>query len=67
MLAFLVAFLAEGFLVKASTSYANDFVDPGYIISGNFPPTTGGAQETITQWALDFASQGPWSECISAG
>ncbi|KAK0205589.1 chondroitin AC/alginate lyase [Desarmillaria ectypa] len=61
MLALLVAFLPPNLLVEAFTSYPNDFVDPDYILSGNFPPNTGDAQKMITQWALELASKGPWS------
>ncbi|KAH9903346.1 chondroitin AC/alginate lyase [Cubamyces lactineus] len=43
------------------TSYANDFVDPTYILGKKFGNTTTEAQATIVQWAQDLAAQGPWS------
>ncbi|KAI0074707.1 chondroitin AC/alginate lyase [Panus rudis PR-1116 ss-1] len=47
--------------VLSFTSYANDFADPKYILSKNFPPTTVEAQRTILQWADEFKSLGPWT------
>ncbi|KNZ71669.1 hypothetical protein J132_07578 [Termitomyces sp. J132] len=43
------------------TSYANDFVDPGFIVKGVFGNNTLAAQGTILQWAKDSAVGGPWS------
>lgn len=44
------------------TAYANDFVDPKYILSKSFNTSTAAAQQTIVQWADQLAVQGPWSE-----
>lgn len=41
--------------------YANDFVDPNVILSGNFGEYTQKAQQTIISWAETFALDGPWS------
>lgn len=49
--------------VSGSTSYANDFVDPDYILAGGFGENTEGARETIAQWANELAAYGPWSAC----
>ncbi|KAJ7130403.1 alginate lyase-domain-containing protein [Mycena epipterygia] len=43
------------------TNYANDFVDPNYIVGKNYPNTTGGAQASIVSWAEYLSSSGPWS------
>jgi hypothetical protein len=51
-------------VVHSFTSYANDFVDPDYILAKNFNSSTKAAQNTVVQWADELASQGPWSECI---
>ncbi|KAJ7291466.1 chondroitin AC/alginate lyase [Mycena rebaudengoi] len=42
-------------------SYANDFVDPNYIVAGDFPNTVGGAKATILNWAEKLNAEGPWS------
>lgn len=42
------------------TSYANDFIDPQYVLSKDFSNTTIEAQDTITSWARVLAAQGPW-------
>jgi len=47
--------------VHSLTSYANEFVDPDYILAKQFNSTTRGAQDTIAAWATDLANQGPWS------
>ncbi|KDQ49492.1 hypothetical protein JAAARDRAFT_165561 [Jaapia argillacea MUCL 33604] len=52
--------LAQG-SVPAVTSYANDFVDPAYILEKSFPSSTHLANETIIQWAGELAAAGPWS------
>lgn len=44
------------------TSYANDFVNPDYVLAKNFNTDTAGAQQTIVQWANTLAAQGPWSK-----
>lgn len=48
-------------IVHSFTSYANDFVDPQYILSKAFPWDTIEAQQTIIAWANESASYGPWS------
>ncbi|KDR80834.1 hypothetical protein GALMADRAFT_135935 [Galerina marginata CBS 339.88] len=45
----------------AQTAYANDFVDPDYILAKNFGAHTGRAQETVIAWARQLAVKGPWS------
>ncbi|KDR76943.1 hypothetical protein GALMADRAFT_119999 [Galerina marginata CBS 339.88] len=45
----------------AQTAYANDFVDPDYILAKNFSAQTGRAQATVVSWAKELASSGPWS------
>ncbi|KAG6915942.1 hypothetical protein DXG01_009208 [Tephrocybe rancida] len=47
--------------VQAFVSYANDFVDPDFIVSGVFGNNTLAAQATILAWAKDSATGGPWS------
>ncbi|GJJ10861.1 hypothetical protein Clacol_005089 [Clathrus columnatus] len=42
-------------------SYDSIFLDPNYIVNGNFPSTTWQAKDTIVQWAEDLVSLGPWS------
>lgn len=51
--------------VHSLTSYANDFVDPDYIIGKQFPTNTVIAQKTIVQWADQYATLGPWSMCLA--
>jgi hypothetical protein len=58
---FSLALLASTSLVRAFTSYANDFADPDYIVNGNFGKNTQAAQNTIINWAKDSAVGGPWS------
>ncbi|KAF6758849.1 alginate lyase-domain-containing protein [Ephemerocybe angulata] len=53
--------LSVSLRVAGQTAYANDFVDPDYIVAGNFPTNTGGAQATINGWAKTLAAKGPWS------
>ncbi|KAJ3518100.1 hypothetical protein NMY22_g13828 [Coprinellus aureogranulatus] len=53
--------------VAGQTSYANDFVDPDYIVAGNFPTNTGLAQATINAWANTLAGRGPYSVMTKAG
>jgi len=50
--------------VSALVSYANEFVDPDYILAGNFSNKTWKAQVTIGNWAEDIATKGPWCECL---
>jgi hypothetical protein len=60
--AFVIWFLAGvAPAVHSLTSYANDFVDPDYILSKHFNSFTSEAQSSIIQWADDLTSQGPWS------
>lgn len=47
--------------VSALTSYANDFVDPDFILAGKFGNNTLAAQDTIRSWAVELAGQGPWT------
>ena len=51
-------------VVHALTSYANDFVDPDYIVGRSFPANTVIAQNTIVQWADQYAALGPWSASL---
>jgi len=44
------------------TSYANDFVDPDYILARGFPDSTHNAQVSIADWAAELAAEGPWSK-----
>lgn len=46
--------------VRAFVSYANDFVDPDFIVSGNFGNNTLAARNTIIEWAKETAVGGPW-------
>jgi hypothetical protein len=53
--------------VHSLVSYANDFVDPDYVLGKTWNVSSLGqktslAKETIVQWADDLNSQGPWSE-----
>ncbi|KAF4613020.1 hypothetical protein D9613_010913 [Agrocybe pediades] len=45
----------------SQTAYANDFVDPDYILAKNFAPSTYQAQLTAVKWARTLAAKGPWS------
>ncbi|KAI0342368.1 chondroitin AC/alginate lyase [Trametopsis cervina] len=47
--------------VHSYINYANDFVNPNYVVSKNFSATTIPAQYTIQQWANASADGGPWS------
>jgi hypothetical protein len=53
--------LFAGTGVQAMTSYANDFVDPDYILARAFPDSTRSAQTSIANWATELAGEGPWS------
>ncbi|KAJ7591609.1 hypothetical protein C8J56DRAFT_754894, partial [Mycena floridula] len=57
---FLFATVSRVHALKNFTAYANDFVDPDFILSRNFALSTAGAQDTIIGWADQLASQGPW-------
>lgn len=47
---------------RAYVNYANDFIDPNYVLSKNFSATTIPAQQTILSWAEQSIVGGPWSE-----
>ncbi|TFK52748.1 chondroitin AC/alginate lyase [Heliocybe sulcata] len=47
--------------VLSITSYANDFIDPAYIIAKSFNTTTDKAQGTVIDWANNLNLDGPWS------
>jgi hypothetical protein len=49
-------------LASSQTSYANEFVDPDWILAGHFPENTQAARDTIVNWATQLAHDGPWSE-----
>ena len=51
--------------VHSLTSYANDFVDPDYIVGMNFPTNTVIAHKFIVRWADQYAALGPWSMCCA--
>ena len=51
--------------VHSLTNYANDFVDPDYIVGKKFPSNTVIAQKTIVRWADQYATLGPWSMCFA--
>ncbi len=55
--------LVQPLPVRAVTSYANDFVDPTYVLAKDFSNVTAEAQATIVSWAQSLAREGPWSEC----
>ncbi|KAH7915931.1 chondroitin AC/alginate lyase [Hygrophoropsis aurantiaca] len=46
---------------RAFTSYANEFVNPNYMLARKYPGNTGGAQFSILKWADQLAVQGPWT------
>ncbi|KAJ3524052.1 hypothetical protein NM688_g8630 [Phlebia brevispora] len=46
---------------RAYVNYANDFVNPTYVLSKNFDNTTIPAQETILAWADQADIGSPWS------
>ncbi|KAL1948381.1 hypothetical protein VTO73DRAFT_12456 [Trametes versicolor] len=53
--------LVQPLSVRAVTSYANDFVDPTYVLAKDFSNITTEAQATIISWATSLASEGPWT------
>lgn len=63
--ALLLVFGALPTAVHSLTSYANDFVDPDYIVGKKFPVNTVIAQKIIVQWADEYATLGPWSMCLA--
>lgn len=46
---------------NALTSYANDWIDPGFIVNKGWNSSAEGAQDTIITWAEKSAANGPWS------
>ncbi|VDC03199.1 unnamed protein product [Peniophora sp. CBMAI 1063] len=49
----------------ALENYVNEFIDPSYILSGDFANATTFAQQSIVEWADALAAQGPWSVITS--
>ncbi|GLB39576.1 putative alginate lyase [Lyophyllum shimeji] len=47
--------------VHALTSYANDFVDPDFVVARIFGQYTVAAQASILAWAKSLSRQGPWT------
>ena len=45
---------------NARTAYANDFINPDYIVAKNFGASTYRAQVTAVKWANTLAAKGPW-------
>ncbi len=65
--AIVLSFLAVHSLADLNvgfSSYANDFIEPSYILGKNWSATTVVAQESIVQWADLLAAQGPWCASI---
>ncbi|KAF8624700.1 hypothetical protein AX17_007031 [Amanita inopinata Kibby_2008] len=58
---FLVLVFSTGNPLAAVTSYANDFVNPDYMLSRNYGNHTLAARKTITAWADQLNQSGPWS------
>jgi len=58
-LVFLLLFSFD--LANAFVSYANAFVNPDWLIAGNFSDDTLGARQTIKAWATQLAAEGPWT------
>ncbi|KAF8519600.1 alginate lyase-domain-containing protein [Hysterangium stoloniferum] len=48
-------------LANAYVSYANAFVNPDWLLAGNFSDNTLGARQTIKAWATQLAAEGPWT------
>lgn len=61
LLASLLASFALSQEIAPRVVYANDFVDPDFILAGNFDAHTERAQASIISWAEGSASDGPWS------
>lgn len=55
-----VSLLALSAPVLSFTSYANEFVDPDFVLAKRFPINTVIAQRTIFKWAEQLAAKGPW-------
>ena len=53
--------------VYCFTTYANDFVDPKYVLAKSFSTSTAAAQQSIVEWADMHAAEGPWSTYFSFG
>jgi hypothetical protein len=58
----IVSVFSTAFSQTTLTAYANDFVDPDYILSKNFGDNTWRSRDSIQTWAKTLASRGPWSE-----
>ncbi|KAH6903268.1 alginate lyase-domain-containing protein [Coprinopsis sp. MPI-PUGE-AT-0042] len=58
---FLLTFFHLPLFAASQTSYANEFVDPDWVLTGNFPDNTQAARDTIVKWASQLANEGPWS------
>lgn len=57
--------LSQALCVSAYESYANDFVDPDYILAKAWNSSTDASQTTIVEWASELAAMGPWSKRCS--
>ncbi|KAF9473986.1 chondroitin AC/alginate lyase [Pholiota conissans] len=57
----LVSVISTAVAQVSFTAYANDFVDPDYILAKNFGANTQAAQASIMAWAGSTAVGGPWS------
>jgi len=64
---FLIVSMFSAAFSQNLTAYANDFVDPDYILSNNFGNNTKPSRDTIQTWAMTLASRGPWSEPLVLG
>lgn len=47
--------------VYSLTNYANDFIDPNYVLAKGWNYTTLPSQKVIIQWANQATEGGPWS------
>lgn len=50
----------------ALTSYANEFITPGFLLARNWSDITKYARNAIVQGATQIAAEGPWSESPGA-
>ncbi|PPQ65138.1 hypothetical protein CVT24_003228 [Panaeolus cyanescens] len=57
----LATFFTLALRVTAQTAYANDFVDPDFILQKKYGPNTAQAQNTVIAWANSLARDGPWT------
>ena len=53
--------------VHSLTNYANDFIDPNYVLAKGWNYTTLPSQKIIIQWANQATEGGPWSasQCVT--